>query len=385
MLSEKNFQVRPLPLIIFGAGSCLTLGNHLVSLRRHTVLLVTDRGLVASGLVAPIVTLLEAARVNVEIFDGVAANPTDENVETGAARLRLLDNPALLAFGGGSAMDCGKAIALLATNAGSFETLQANATPLAGIPVIAVPTTSGTGSETNSACVITNTRLGRKTYVSHPSIVPKISLLDPKLTLGLPRYSTATCGFDVLTHAVEAYTSTHATPYSDAIALEAIAMTFANLPLALNDGSNLEARSQMMLASSMAAMAFNVAGLGAAHGTGHALSARLDIAHGQTLAAMLPHVMTYNIEVRADKYARIADLLGVARSSATVIDNARAAIGEVTRLRDEIALDKTIRELGGTDDLLPVLIADAAADPVNRSNPKRLDEFAVEQLYRNAW
>jgi alcohol dehydrogenase class IV len=385
MLAERSFQIRPLPLIIFGAGSSLTLGNHVASLERGSALLVTDRGLVASGLLDPILGALGVAGIDVDVFDGVNANPTDENVAAGATRLRILENPVLIAFGGGSVMDCGKAMALLATNGGTVEELQANPAPVAGVPVIAVPTTSGTGSETNSACVITNTRLGRKTYVMHPSIVPKISLLDPNLTLGLPRYPTATCGFDVFTHALEAYTSSRATPYSDAIALDAISMTVKNLPLVLRDGSDLEARSQMMLAASMAAMAFNVAGLGAAHGTGHALSARLDTAHGQTLATMLPHVMTFNLEACAEKYAKVAARLGVARDGASLTDNARAAIDAVLRLRDELALGKSIRELGGNDNLLPLLVADAAADLVNRSNPRSLYESAFENLYRSAW
>lgn len=385
MLAERNFQIRPLPLMVFGTGSSLTLASHVASLQRRSVLLVTDAGIVASGLLDPILGLLNTAGIDVDVFDGVNANPTDDNVTAGATRLRMLENPVLVAFGGGSVMDCGKAIALLATNAGTVAELQANPSPVAGVPVIAVPTTSGTGSETNSACVITNTQLGRKTYVAHPSIVPKISLLDPKLSLGLPRYPTATCGFDVLTHAIEAYTSNRVTPYSDAIALEAIGMTVRNLPLVLKDGSNLEARSQMMLASSMAAMAFNVAGLGAAHGTGHALSARLDVAHGQTLATMLPYVMTYNLETRAERYASVAARLGVAREGVPPADNARAAIDAVLRLRDELALGKSIRELGGSDNLLPILVADAAADLVNRSNPRALDESAFEGLYRNAW
>jgi alcohol dehydrogenase len=385
MLAERNFQIRPLPLIVFGAGSSQTLASHVASLERHSALLVTDPGIVTSGLLGPILGLLGTAGVDVAVFDAVNANPTDENVVAGAARVRMLANPVLIALGGGSVMDCGKAIALLATNGGTVADLQANPAPVAGVPVIAIPTTSGTGSETNSACVITNTRLGRKTYVIHPSIVPKISLLDPTLTLGLPRYPTATCGFDVFTHALEAYTSSRATPYSDAIALDAISMTVKNLPLVLNDGADLEARSQMMLASSMAAMAFNVAGLGAAHGTGHALSARLDNAHGQTLATMLPHVMAYNLEACTEKYASVAARLGVARDAASPTDNARAAIDAVFRLRDEMALAKTIRVLGASDNLLPLLVADAAADLVNRSNPRPLDEGAYENLYRSAW
>jgi alcohol dehydrogenase len=219
----------------------------------------------------------------------------------------------------------------------------------------------------------------------HPSIVPAVSILDPKLTLGLPRYPTATCGFDVLTHAVEAFTSARTTPYSDAVALEAIRIVSRYLRRAVEDGADLEARSQMMLASSMAAIAFNVSGLGSAHGTGHALSARLNAAHGQTLATMLPHVMDYNLEVRSAKYAEIAQAMGVAVAGGSEVDNARAAIVAIVALRNDIGIARTIRDLGGTDDLLPLLVADAAADGVNYSNPKRPDLAAFEALYRAAW
>jgi alcohol dehydrogenase class IV len=385
MLSTQTFQIRPLPTLVFGVDSSLTLANHVKALGVDAALIVTDAGLMASGAIAPMLEKLAADGVRFEVFDGVAANPTDDNVVEGAKRLRALGSAAVVAVGGGSSMDCGKAIALLGPNGGTVAELQSAPPKQRGAPVIAVATTAGTGSETNSACVITNTALGRKTYVMHPSIVPVVSILDPKLTLGLPRYPTATCGFDVLTHAVEAFTSARTTPYSDAVALEAIRITSAHLRTAVENGADLEARSQMMLASSMAAIAFNVSGLGGAHGTGHALSARLNAAHGQTLATMLPHVMAYNLEVRSAKYAQIAEAMNAAIPGASELDNAKAAIAAIVALRDDIGIARSIRDLGGTDDLLPLLVADAAADGVNFGNPKRLDGPAFEALYKAAW
>jgi alcohol dehydrogenase class IV len=281
-------------------------------------------------------------------------------------------------------MDCGKAVALLARNPGTVQAMQANPGVQPGVPVIAVPTTAGTGSETNSACVITNTALGRKTYVMHPSIVPRISVLDPELTLALPRYPTATCAFDVFTHATEAYTSARTTPYSDAVALEAIRLVVANARAALADGSDVEVRGNLLLASCMAAIAFNVAGLGACHGTGHPLSARLNAAHGQTLATMMPHVMGYNLDVVAARYAQVANIFGVARG-VSAEDDARACIEAVKQLRADLGLERSIRELGGSDNLLPMLVEDSLADPVNLSNPKPLDRDAFESLFRAAW
>lgn len=348
MLSTQAFVIRPLPHVVFGTGSSLTLAGHLKPFGRDAALVVTDRAVRAAGVLDPALDALRSAGVRVEVFDGVEPNPTDRNVEAGAAILRELGTACVIAFGGGSSMDCGKAIALLGANEGSLEALQAAAAAKSGAPVIAVPTTAGTGSETNNACVITNTRLGRKTYVMHPSITPAVAVLDPDLTLGLPPYPTATCGFDVLTHAIEAYVSIRATPYSDAVALEAVRIAARHLRNAVRDGADREARAQMLLASAMAAIAFNVAGLGSAHGTGHALSARLNAAHGQTLATMLPHVMAYNFPACPEKYAQIARILtpdGAAEGA--------LAIEAVLRLRADIGIARSVRDLGGDEALLP--------------------------------
>ena len=306
MLSNENFTVRPLPTLVFHRGASQQLSNHIQALGLNSALIVTDKNLAASGVLEPVLDALRASNLRVEVFDGVEPNPTDQNVEAGAAKLRELDDACVIPIGGGSSMDCGKSVALLAANGGSVEELQAGTPVDATAPVIAVPTTAGTGSETNSACVITNTKLGRKTYVMHPSITPAFAVLDPDLTIGLPTYPTATCGFDVLTHAVEAFVSVGANTYSDGIALEAISKVAGNLRKVVQDGQDIEARSQMLLASAMAAMAFNVAGLGSVHGTGHAISARLNAAHGQTLATMLPAVMEYNMPEREEKYVEVA-------------------------------------------------------------------------------
>lgn len=380
MLSSQNFIVRPLPTIVFGRGASLQLSKHIQALGLSAALIVTDKNLSASGVLAPVIEALTSGGVRVSVYDGVEPNPTDKNVEAGAEKLRALGDACVLAIGGGSSMDCAKSIALLAANEGTVEAMQASTPRPAKARVIAVPTTAGTGSETNNACVITNTRLGRKTYVMHPSITPAFAVLDADLTIGLPTYPTATCGFDVLTHAVEALVSARAGAYSDALALEAIGKVAANLRNVVQDGGNVEARSQMLLGSAMAAMAFNVAGLGAVHGTGHAISARLNAAHGQTLATMLPHVMEYNMSVRADKYAEVARVLAPSAPA-----TGTAAIDAVLRLRSDIGIDRSITSLGGKDELFAVLVKDATADPVNLANPRPVDPAALETLYRAAW
>lgn len=380
MLSNEEFVVNPLPTIVFSRGASQQLSNHIQALGKSSALIVTDANLAKSGALDGVLDALRAANLRIEVFDGVEPNPTDQNVEAGAEKLRELGDACVIPIGGGSSMDCGKSVALLAANGGTVEELQSSNPANATAPVIAVPTTAGTGSETNSACVITNTRLGRKTYVMHPSITPAFAVLDPELTIGLPTYPTATCGYDVLTHAVEAFVSVRSSAYSDAIALEAIGKVANHLRNAVQDGSDIEARSQMLLGSAMAAQAFNVSGLGSVHGTGHAISARLNAAHGQTLATMLPHVMEYNMPEREEKYAQVARILAP-NGPAT----GTGAIDAAIQLRSDIGIDKSISDLGGTDDLLPVLVEDATADPVNFTNPRPVDPAALEKMYSAAW
>ena len=380
MLSSENFTVRPLPTIVFNRGAAKDLNNYIQALGKSSALIVTDKNLAASGVLDPILEALRAANLSVEVFDGVEPNPTDLNVEAGAEKLKELGDAVVVPIGGGSSMDCGKSIALLASNPGTVEAMQGSEPTPAAAPVIAVPTTAGTGSETNSACVITNTRLGRKTYVVHPSITPAFSVLDPDLTVGLPTYPTATCGFDVLTHAVEAFVSVGANAYSDTSAIEAIRKVAGNIRKVVADGQDIEARSQMLLGSAMAAQAFNVTGLGSAHGTGHAISARLNAAHGQTLATMLPHVMDYNMSIREEKYAEVARILAPSGPA-----TGAGAIDAVLQLRSDIGIDRSIADLGGEGDLLSVLLEDAMADPVNMTNPRPVDQAGFEAMYSAAW
>ena len=380
MLADQEFTVPPLPTIAFKRGAALQLANHIQALGKNAALIVTDKNLAASGVLDAVLDALRASNMRIEVFDGVEPNPTDKNVEAGAAMLAELGDACVIPIGGGSSMDCGKSIALLNANPGTVEEMQSSVPAPATAPVIAVPTTAGTGSETNNACVITNTRLGRKGYVLHPSITPAFSVLDPDLTVGLPTYPTATCGFDVLTHAVEALVSARCTAYSDAIALEAIRKVAGNLRRVVTDGTDIAARSEMLLGSAMAAQAFNVSGLGSAHGTGHAISARLNAAHGQTLATMLPHVMAHNMPAREEKYIEVAKILepdGPATGT--------GAIDAVMKVRSDIGIDKSISDLGGADDLLETLVEDAIADPVNFTNPVPADGEAFERMYRAAW
>jgi len=336
------------------------------------------------------------------VFDEVSPNPTDVNVAAGVAALNKfgVDGSVVVFIGGGSVMDCGKYIALAAPNGLDnlnlafapnldasdridFSTLAPKAqASKPGLPTIAIPTTSGTASETNGGGLITDTttnpKVHRKLTFSNPSVAPVAILLDPTLTVGMPARGTAACGMDVLTHAIECYTSASSNPYADALALHAIRLTGQWLPKAVANGSDLEARAQMQIASHLAGRAFSSGPLlGLVHATGHPISGQLHQAHGQTLATMLPHVMRYNRDVVAERYADVGDALGSARDP-------EAGIAAVEKLSATVGTNKKLSELGASSDNINDLTQDALRDLIILNTPKYPTRADVHELYARA-
>jgi alcohol dehydrogenase len=385
MLSQTSFDIQPTVRTSFGLGATKKLGRRLKGMGAPAAFVVTDAGLVAAGIVARLTGALEADGVAVEVFDGVTPNPDVPCVEAGAEQLRRHPGSVVLALGGGSVLDASKAIALLAPNRGAARDFGFGCKPDApGHRVVAVPTTAGTGSETNMFGVVTDPTIGRKVLLAHPSVLPVHIVLDPELTIGVPKLVTATTGMDVLTHSIEACSSSRANPYSDALALQAIGMVARHLARACADGGDLEARAQMLLAANLAGLAFGSSGLGICHAMGHPLSARLNAAHGQTLSTLLPHVMEFNAGTVASKYALVAQAMGAAEPGASDEGNAARAIAAVRALSAEVGTDRPARELGLQEALIPTLVDDAFADLLMMTTPKYPERSDVERLYRLA-
>jgi alcohol dehydrogenase len=385
MLSQKAFEIQPTTRTSFGAGAVAKLGKRARQLEKSRALIITDPGIVRAGVAERVSAVLGAEGIETAIFDGVSPNPDVECVEHGARALRAHGDAAVIALGGGSSLDAAKAIALVGANRGSPREFTFGCKPeRPGRPVIAIPTTAGTGSETNMFGVITDRALGRKILIAHASVQPVAIFLDPELGVGAPREVTATCGMDVLTHAIEALTSNRGNPYSSALALRAIAITGAHLASAFDDGAELEPRAQMLLASHLAGLAFSSSGLGICHAMGHPLSARFGAAHGQTLATLLPHVMRYNLEVCERDYADVAVALDPGRAGAPVRRNAEHAIEAVESLRARVGTDRSARELGVLPELIPTLVEDALADVLMFATPKLPQAADVVRLYEAA-
>ena len=324
--------------------------------------------------------LLRADGLAVELFDGVEPNPGTAAIEQGSARLRAFGtgrpgdggSRIVVGLGGGSAMDSAKVIALHAPNQRAVMSLgYHDETVEPGLPVIAIPTTAGTGAETNTYGVITDESVGRKGYVGHESVLPKLAILDPELTLGLPPEPTAATGVDALTHSLESLLSKNPNPLAEAIALGTVRTVGAWLPIAVADGSNLEARSRMLLAAHYAGVGQQTGtGVGAVHAIGHAIGTRGRIAHGTALATVMPEVFETYLGVRDRELALVAVALGVASPRDPEPDAARAAVAGIADLLARVGQRRSLAAQGLGPDTHETIAQDAVDDAAINNSPR---------------
>lgn len=297
----------PQPTLLVGPGSSARLGQAVAGFGHRKILVVTDAIISRLGLLKPLTEALEASGARFVVFDKITPDAPIPLIEEGIAFFQEHDCDAIVAFGGGSAMDASKAIAVAVANpkplrqlAGYFKGLR---TP---VRIYAVPTTAGTGSEVTVAAVISDPERGRKLVIVDPRIVPKMAALDPSLMTGLPPAVTAATGIDALTHAIEAFVGNWKTPYSDGMALSAVGLIFENLRTAYREGGNLQAREKMSLASTYAGFAFTRANVGYVHALAHQFGGRYHTPHGLANAIMLPHVLRFSAPAITDKLAQLA-------------------------------------------------------------------------------
>lgn len=370
MISTSTFTITPPGRIEFGRGSLDRLPEAVTSVGRSRAFVVTDRGIAAAGILDRVRAVLAAAGLDTGVFAEVEPNPSVATIDEGAARARAFGDAAVVAVGGGSSLDAAKGIALLAVNAGAAAELDLAAEPVGpGLPVVAVPTTAGTGAETNGFGVIEDTGRHCKVYLGHASVAPRVSLLDPDLTVGLPARATAATGVDALVHGIESLTSRGRNPVSEAYAHHAVRLVHHWLPRAVEDGTDREARAQLLLGSHLAGLALSISGLGLVHGIAHALTAHTGTPHGVALGAVLDHVLAFNLPASTQEYAQVAvDLGGLG-----VVEPGAAAAGTVVRVREfteRLGMREPLPNLGVTDEMVPDLVRTALADAVTRNNPR---------------
>jgi alcohol dehydrogenase len=369
MLSTNGLTLTPMPAAHLAAGAVSRLGELARSAGARRAVIVTDPGIAAT----PILATVHAALHGLPTVDfaGVHANPTTDDIAAGAQV--AIDHGAdiLVAVGGGSAIDAAKGIAVAAGNPQRGRALDYRSEfAVPALAILAVPTTAGTGAETNAFGVVTDVESHRKFYVGHASALPRAAVLDPALTVGLPPRQTAATGMDALTHALESYASLRANPWSDGIALQVIRMVSTYLPRAYDDGADIEARAQLLLAAHMAGVGMAATGLGICHGIGHPLGGRFDLPHGVALSLLLPHVLRYNLPARVQRTADVAFALGIGDTESDAATNAEAAIDAVAALAHRVGLSGTLADHGITAEDFDVLAADALDDEVMANTPR---------------
>ena len=363
--------------VVFGRGTLEQLGPRTSVLGRRA-LVVTDRGLVATGLVERCTSLLRGAGVDSIVFDQVEPNPTVTQVEAALAAGSGRDIDVVVSVGGGSAHDCAKMVAVVAANGGhvrDYEGSDRAAGP--GIPLIAVNTTSGTGADVSRFAVITDTERKVKMVIADRRVMPQLAINDPLTTAGMPKAVTMASGIDALTHGVEAYVSTLASDLTDMLALRAVELAAQHVVRAVEHGDDAEAREGMMLGSLYAGMAINSALVGATHALAHALGAVLDLPHGVCNGILLPHVCAFNYSAAPKRYDRLAHVVG-GGSDGRRLPRMLRAIG------DRAGLPKGLGPLGVTRSQFPALVERAMADMTMTTNPRPLTPADVTAIYERA-
>ncbi|WP_306110542.1 MULTISPECIES: iron-containing alcohol dehydrogenase [Roseovarius] len=363
----------------FGAGRIAEIGEACRAAGMSKPLLVTDRGLKSMDITTKTLELMDAAGLGRAIFAEVDPNPSDANVEEGLKFYREGGFDGVIAFGGGSGLDLAKTLAFMAGQTRpvwDFEDIGdwwTRADPDGIHPIVAVPTTAGTGSEVGRASVITNSATHEKKIIFHPKMLPAIVICDPELTVGMPKHITAGTGLDAFAHCVEAYSSPHYHPMSQGIALEGMRLVKDYLPRAYADGTDIEARANMMSAAAMGATAFQK-GLGAIHALSHPIGAHHHTHHGTTNAVCMPAVLQFNEPAIRERFGPAAAYLGIEGG----FDGFCAFVDQ---LNDSLGIPKTLTELGVADPDLDTLVDAALRDPSTGGNPIEMTAENTRKLF----
>ena len=375
--------------VVFGPGAVGRLPGCLGDAGIKKPLVVTDAGLVKTDAFKALDSALNGAGQGFALFSGVHPNPLEEDVEKGGEAYRNENCDGVIAIGGGSAMDAAKGIAVRVAHEGpfaSFDAFNGGVERIRGPlpPIIAIPTTAGTGSEVGRAAVITIPSLGRKIIIFSPLLLAVRVVADPELTLGLPPHLTAATGMDAFTHNIESLTAPVFHPICDAVAVGGLELTVKYLERATKDGQDLEARSYMLIAAMMGAIAFQK-DLGAAHSLAHPLSTEFGLHHGLANAVCLPAVMRFNREAAAKEYARVAAIFGIDTFDMADIDASDQAVEQVVALNQRLGIPARLRDCDVPEDALKALSHKAFEDPCHATNPRPCTADDLLRLYKESW
>ena len=373
------------PEFIFGVGALKLAGRYAKNFGASRILIVTDPGIMAAGWTDRVIENLELEDLPFVIFAGVTPNPRAEEVMRGAEVYKSAGCNLILAVGGGSPIDCAKGIGIVSTNKKhilEFEGVDQVSVPMP--PLICIPTTSGTSADVSQFAIITNIQEKNKIAIISKAVVPDVSLIDPLTLTTMDPYLAACTGVDALVHAIEAYVSIAHSPITDLHALAAIRLLSLNLLPSLTAPDNLHLRSQVMLGSLEAGLAFSNASLGAVHAMAHSLGGLLDLPHGECNAILLEHVMSFNFPEASERFLHIGEAMGLELNKRSLSEKKAAILAEVTRLRKAVGIEQSLGQKGVHRTDVPELSQKAINDPCIVTNPRRPGQRDIEVIFEEA-
>lgn len=384
---QKIFRMPP--TVITGAGSAAQAGTEVKKMGAKKTLIITDKVIVAIGALKSIEDSLKENGINYSVFDDIPSEPTVEDVDKGIKAYRESKCDCLLAVGGGSAIDTAKAVSVMLTNEGEIsEYMGLDKIKKIGVPLIAVPTTAGTGSEVTIFTIITDARNDVKMLIGGGLLMPQVAIADPLLTLSMPPALTAATGMDAMCHAIEAYVSLKANPLSDMFALSAIELLSDFLRPAWANGNNLEARENVMIASMKAGVAFTNSSVTLVHGMSRPIGANFHIPHGLSNAVLLTTVMEFSLIAKPERYARIAEAMGVNTFGLNDLEAAKLSVAAINDLVQDIKIP-SLNELGIEEAKLIEKAPKMAEAAINSgspgNNPRQVTKEDIVELYKTAY
>lgn len=384
----NNLELRKFvaPEFVFGSGARFLVGQYAKNFGARKVLIVTGPHVTAAGWVDPVIEALKDEGIDYRIFSDVTPNPRAEEVMEGASLYKNENCNFIVAVGGGSPMDCAKGIGIVSSNEKDickFEGVDRVAIPAP--PLICIPTTAGSAADVSQFAIISDQNRKIKMAIVSKTLVPDVALIDPETTTTMDRFLTVSTGFDALSHAIEAYLSNASSPITDLHALEAIRLASANLLPTIQDMDNLNLRSNMMLSSLNAGLAFSNASLGLVHALAHSLGGLLDKAHGECNAILLDHVMEFNFKAAPEKFKPIGEALGLENIGKMDSEELKIRVtGAVKDLKKKLGMNLTLKELGVKKQDIPQLARTAMKDPCIITNPRRPTQEEVEEVLNGA-
>lgn len=373
------------PEFVFGDKAVELVGRYAANFGARNALVVTDKGVINSGIAEKVFALLAEEGVDFCVFSDVSPNPREVEVMAGAEYYGRQGCDIIVSVGGGSPMDCAKGIGIVSTNGGHVLDYEGiDNVPVPGPPLICVPTTAGTSADVSQFAIITNGREKVKIAIVSKTVVPDVALIDPYMTMSMDPYLTSCTGVDALVHAFEAYVSTAHSPITDLHALDAIRLIFNHLPAAVETPDDPEQRGIMALASLEAGLAFSNASLGAVHAMAHSCGGLLDLPHGECNAILLDHVVAYNFEETVERYRKIAGCLGIDERNMEDKVVKKELLDGIRQLKKKVGIEEGLQAKGVRKSDIAELAGKAMNDPCMVTNPRLPSERDIEVLYEEA-